>query len=277
MSTNLTTPAAGDPNAAVIATTQVAPVNGGGLTPEVPVNETPEQRYQRLYAPPSPSTPAPVTLPPEFLTTLTALQQEVQALRQSAPQGSSTSTPAPSNIEWVEKIRSGDFEGAQRAITQSVQAAIQPELQRVKQEAYNDATAANAVTTEINRYLQEVRQTNPDIVQFERYLNGPVTERIQLAQAARRINTPADFLREYKAAVADEVVNLRNLGLQFRAAGKDEALTRNSQVLSSTPMTPQQVSNTQVPQNNSQIPQGESNDDYFARRAADGMRRRGLA
>lgn len=261
----------------VIASTQVGdPLINQPVEPivqEPQVNESPEQRYQRLYGQPPPQTS---TLPPEVLSTLQAMTAEIASLKQGMQVPVSAVTP--SKLEWVEKIRSGDFEGAQASLAQSVQASLAPRLEEVRQQAYNDALSASQVTNEVNLYLQQIRSANPDIIQFERYLNGPVTERIQLAQQAGRIKAPTDFLREYKAAVDDEVKNLRNLGLQFRAAGKDDALTRQVDVRSSTPITPQQVQSNQQAQTASQNnPQGESSDDYFTRRRADEARRRGLA
>lgn len=247
------------------------PATAGQVAGEAPLGESAEQKYQRLYATPSVSAPA---FPPEVLSTLQSMQSELTALKQGqTPQPYPTTS---SKQEWVDKIRSGDFDGALDSITRHTEAAMEPKLEQVRQKAYQDALSAAQVNVEVDRYLQTIRSANPDIIPFERYLQGPVTERIQTAQAARRINTPADFLREYRAAVDAEVVNLRNLGLQFRAAGKDEALTRTSEVSRSTALTPQQVQSTQDTPSSPGTVQGESTDDYFARRKQDENRRRGL-
>lgn len=256
---------------------QQTPVVETPAVVDPPANETPNQKYERLYgrAPEAQATPVVAQLPPEVMTTLQTLTQEVQNLKAQKPQAQQVE---PSKLAWVEKIRQGDFDGAQQSLLDGVVQSIQPKLQEVRQQAYTDALNAAQVNSEVALYLQDIRAKNPDILPFEKYLNGPVTERIQLAQQARRINSPSDFLREYKAAVADEVVNLRNLSLQFRAAGKDEALTRTSDVSRSTTLNPQQVQSTQQMQSaDTQNTQGESTDDYFTRRAAESARRRGLS
>lgn len=246
----------GDPNEPIVINTpaQIDP----------PANETPEQKYQRLYAPKVATT--------DVNQTLQALQAEIASLKAtiSNPRTpTSETTAAASKLEWVKKIQEGDFDGAQQSMAQYVQQSIQPQLEAAKKEAYQSALSASQVNVEVDRYLNQVRSSNPDILPFERYLQGPVQERIALAQQAGRVNNPSDFLREYKAAVDSEVTNLRTLGLQFRAAGKDEALTRTSDVLRSTAMTPQQVQSTQSAQTDPAVnPPGESTDDYFARRRA---------
>lgn len=250
-----------------------------------PPNETPEQKYARLYETPAQAPAVPGAQPPDpVAAALAAMQNELTQLRQmqQRPQAP-TAQPAPAvpaqatQLTWVKKIQEGDFQGAEAALSEAVQASMKPQLDSVRTQAYQDAMNAAQVNLEVDRYLQTVRTTNPDIVPFERYLEGPVTQRLQLAQQAGKIHNSGDFIREYKAAVDHEVGTLRNLGLTLRGQGKDEALTRSSEVLRSTTLTPQQVqSNQQVPPNSQNTPQGEDANDYFARRRADESRRKGL-
>jgi hypothetical protein len=245
---------------------------------EPPANETPEQKYQRLYAPQATQL---VDTSTALASTVQSLQQEIAQLRSELPRGVQTppqTASTQSKLEWVEKIRQGDFEGAQQSMKTSIAAELQPMIEEARQRAYNDAISASQVNLEMDRYLNKVRSENPDILPFEKYLHGPVNERMQLAQSAGRVRSTSDFLREYKLAVTDEVGNLRNLGLQFRAAGKDEALIRTNDVLRSSTLSPQQVQSTQSTQTSqTQNEQGESTDDYFTRRKADEARRRGLS
>lgn len=246
------------------------------IVQDVPINESAEQKYQRLYGGQQAQTVQPTTA--DLQATLLNLQSELSALRQSQTVvATNTQTATPSGVEWVEKVRSGDFTGATEALERSISAKITPQIEAARQKAYEEATAAAQVQLEMDRFLGSVRQTNPDLIQFEKYLQGPVNERMALAQQVGRLRTPQDFLREYKAAVNDEVTNLRNMGLQFRAAGKDDAQSRIVDVNRSTPLNPQQVQSNQVSQQASpQNPQGESTEDYFARRRADESKRRGL-
>lgn len=247
------------------------------------LQETEAQKYERLYGTAQATSTAQVqhpqqvvaTVPPELLQTLQAMQAELAALKPKEKEPTAEEKAAQ-QLAWVEKIRAGDFAGAQAVMAAEIRKSLQPELEQVRQGAYNDALQANQLQNEMNIYLSDVRVKNPDLVQFERYLQAPVAERIEAARRSNRVNTPQDFIREYKSAVDAEVTELRKLGLQFRAAGKDEALTRSREVVSSSTLQPQQINQGQIT-NGTQQAQVETEQDYFARRKADEMRRRGLA
>lgn len=255
--------------------TPVTDVQVAQVVNDPPANETPEQKYTRLYG--TPQTVTPPASDPAVLSAVQALQSEIQNLRSQIPQPPQVQQTG-TDLEWVEKIRSGDFKGAEASLKQSVQASIQPQIEAARQQAYQDAISASQVNLEMDRYLSQIRQENPDVLPFERYLQGPVSERMQLAQSAGRVKSTSDFLREYKSAVADEVTKIRNISQQFRAAGKSEAISRTTDVLRSTALNPQQVQSNQQTQNGTeQNQQGESNEDYFARRRASESARRGLS
>lgn len=265
-----------DLNDQTVVTTETATTPSAPLvesTAALP-GESAVARYERLY-PSVSATGAPVaTLPPEVLAHLQQMQTELTALR--TQQVSSSPKASDAGPEWIEKIRSGDFAGAEAAMARRIEESLQPKLEAVKQQAYNDALNASQVNTEVDRFLTQVRQDNPDIIPFERYLQGPVSERIQIAQQAGRIKSSQDFLREYRAAVDGEVTSLRQRVQTVRASGKDDALTRVVSVQHSTPLTPQQVQSNQTQTTSQQNLQPESNDEYFAKRRADESRRRGL-
>lgn len=237
-----------------------------------PVNETPEQKYARLY--PGQNADTKPDANAAIVETLQALRSELAEVRNGIARPQVVAAmPEAQQLEWVDKIQKGDFKGAQESMASFVKAQVladmQPKLDLTAQQAYQNGLNASQVSVEMDRHLQSVRAANPDLIAFEKYLTAPVTERIQLAQAAKRIQTPADFIREYKTALDAEVANLRNLGQQFRAAGKDEATTRINDVVRSTTLSPQQVQSTQASQTDSQAnASGESTDDYFTRRAA---------
>lgn len=265
--------------------------------------ETAEQKYERMYgtntaqpvvtdtntaqAPPPVVQQVVATLPPELTQTIQSLRQELSELKSRPTEAElqrRQAEEAAAKVAWTKKIQEGDYAGAQQVIVDNAKAALRDELKRelqteiqaARQGAYQDALTAGEVQREMDKFTSEMRVQNPDLVQFERYLQAPVAERMQLAQQAGRVQTPAQFLSEYKEAVKQEVTNLRNLGLQFRAAGKEEALTRSREVLTSQPLNPQRL-NIQDPGKTSQTEQqGESTEDYFARRRADEARRRGL-
>lgn len=242
--------------------------------------ETPEQKYQRLYQQePNTSgslqtTPAQQQYPAELLSALQTMQDKIDRLS-IPPAVTSPAEPEPTGTEWVDLIRQGKFKEAEDSIVKATQRSLKPQLDQVRQQAYQDALTASQVNNAMAEYLRDKRATNQDFAKFEDYLEAPVTRRVELAKQAGRIKTGDDLIREYKSAVDAEETKLRTLGLQFRADGKQEALTRNREVLASSTLQPQQLSITQSPSQDSQTPP-ETNDDYFARRKADEMRRRGL-
>lgn len=246
--------------------------------------ETPEQKYARLYSgppnvqqpqvPPVPTTqvvaPQQVAMPQELVDTLSALKSKLDTLEQRVTQPVTPPTPV-SKSAWVDKIREGDFEGAEKVLMESIRRQMEPEI---KSKAYEDALSATQVQLEIDRHLTSVRGANPDLVRFESYLQAPVNAKVEAAKAANRIHSAEDFVREYKKAVDEEVQNLRNLTLQYRADGKAEATTRIQDVRGAFTPTPQQVGDHSTPSTPSN--QGESADDYFSRRKASEARLRGL-
>lgn len=235
------------------------------------VEESQEERYARLYGQQAQPVPQPAAIPPEVIQTITSLRSEVAALNERIAAKPQEIGPAA----WVEKIRQGDFEGAENVLAQKVQQALQPRLEEVRNRAYQDALSASQVNLEIDRHVQKARLENPDIVHFEKYLEAPVSQRVAQANALGLIKSPADFVRETKSAIDAEVTQLRNLGLVLRGQGKQEAQTRNQQVLASTPLTPNQVQSTQVT-DASQLTPDESLQSYFERRRADEQRRHGM-
>lgn len=245
------------------------------------LQETEAEKYQRLYGNTGTNTqaaPPPTVVaqfPPELLQTLQSMQAQIEAL-QPKPKEPTAEERAAQKAAWVAKFREGDFSTGQELLTAEIRNSLQPELERVRQSAYQDAMQASQMQLEMDRYLNDIRVKNPDLVQFERYLQAPVAERIEKARREGRVQNQQQFITEYKSAVDAEVTQLRQLGLQFRAAGKDEALTRSREVISSSTLQPQQVTSNQITENDGQ-PKVETEQDYFARRRADEMRRRGLA
>ncbi len=267
-----------------MATSVIDPSQGQPVQPSVPDLETPEQKYARLYSgpvqngPPQPP-PAPVPLAPTpaeaaLASTLASLESKFEAMAQrlQAPQPAPVAPgPVVPVVGWVEKIRQGDFEGAEQTLIATVRKGIEGE---VTQKAYQDALAATQVQLEIDRHITKVRMENPDLARFERYLQAPVNSRVEAERAAGRIHSSEDFVRVYKEAVDKEVLELRNLGLQYRADGKQEALTRTQDVRGAFTPPPQQVGDHS--QSQPTQPPGESQDDYFARRNASAARLRNL-
>lgn len=244
---------------------------------EAPSGETKEKTYEKLYGQQTQTqqqTAQTMTLPPELtesLSLIPQLAQEVTALKQKL----SPPPPEANPEEWVEKIRTGDFKGARESLFQEFKKTVDPELTSRSREAEGRALQAMQVQLQIDNYLNQVRSTNPDIVPYERYLKAPVDAAVQAEIQAGKIKNPDQYISAYRRAVDNEVEALRNLRLQERAGGKQEAMTRTREVLSATPLAPNQTSNrtTETTKENAS---DETPMDYITRRQQAHNRTRGL-
>ena len=243
-------------------------------TSEVPPVETAEQKYARLYETPPPVPAAPPPDPnAELLQTVKALQAEIGSLKETrrAPQ-----TPPPieaPTTKWFDYLRAGEWEKAEEDLTSRVRAKVIAEA-----ETGASAKAYEAMTVQlaVDRYLTDLRSTNPDIVPLEGYLQAPVQNRIEELKRSGKIQTNADFIREYKVVVEDEVSKLRKITGQYRADGTQEARTRQAEVSAATPLQPQSVSSLQEGSSPSTPSPDVSLENYFARRKGVEAIRRGM-
>jgi len=246
--------------------------------------ETPEQKYARLYnqsmqAPPAqaPMQAAPQNEPQaDMVSELAAMRAELAQLRQArapqAPQAAAPPTRDEVRQQWVERIRVGDFDGAEAAMAEALEKRLEA---KIIDRVTSQATQATNVQLELSRHLDKIRSENPDVIRFESYLSAPVNAAVEASRAAGKIHSPEDFVREYKSAVDNEVGKLRNIVLEYRGQGVTQARTQQTRVQQAFTPAPQQVGDhtqpTQQPDSS-----GESSDDYFARRAASGARLRNL-
>ncbi|MDE1766563.1 MAG: hypothetical protein KGI27_09895 [Thaumarchaeota archaeon] len=250
-------------------------------TQQVQQQETPDQKYERLYG----QTNQEIKQIREALTSANP-SEELKALRAELASLKETVKPpapvqqAPVRPKWVEKIATGEYVDAEGELANSIKSRLDGDykkaLDEVRAAAYQDALNATHVNLEIDRHVQALRISNPELVPFEKYLQAPVAQRVEEAKAAGKIKAPTDFIREYTAAIDAEVDNLRQLGLVLRGQGKQEAQMRNQQVLASTVITPNPIQSIQ-PQGQSQQVSEQSIDDYFSQRRSDEARRKGMA
>lgn len=253
------------------------------VTPQAqsPAQETAEAKYERLYG----QTNQEIKQIREALTSsnpseeLKALRAELAGLRESVKPQAPVNVP-PARPKWVEKLATSDYDGADAEIKSSVRAELAGDFKRqldeVRSAAYQDALNATHVNLEIDRHVQKLRLENPELIPFEKYLQAPVAQRVEEAKAAGKVKSPADFIREYTSAIDGEVENLRNLGLVLRGQGRQEANTRNQQVIASTVVPPNPVQSLTSP-GQSQPAAEVPIEDYFAQRRADEARRKGMA
>ena len=254
--------------------TQTAP-----QTPQMTVPpaqpETVEQKYKRLYeaTQQTPQVQIPVAPAPELtqlLQTVEGLKGELTSLRTAMPQPQVVQQPAPT--PWYEMLRQGDFEGAENNLLERIKGKV---LQEARQTVSAEANESLRVQLEVNDFLQTLRSQNPELVTMEKYLQAPVAAVIEQAKTDGKIKSTSDFLRIYKEAVNTEFTNMRNVFGQQRAAGQQQAQTRQQEVLSSTPLVPQSVRSVPDGSTNA-TPPTETLDDYFTRRKALESLRKGM-
>jgi hypothetical protein len=253
------------------------------VTPPVQ-QETAQQQYERLY----PSANGTSTtqqqqvikaeIPQELTQELRTLRAEIAALK-ATPKEPEVKEDPVSDIAWVEEIKKGNYAGAQKVIVSETLKHIKPqfdeELRQTRDRAYQQALEATQVQLEIDKHVREVRTANPDLAQFEKYLQGPVAQRVEIAKQAGKIQTPQDFVREYNQAIDAEVGEVRKLGLVLRGQAAQNATTRQMEVQQASVLSPNQVQ-LGTPQAATGEQNAESTDDYFARRRAQEYRNRGL-
>jgi len=240
-----------------------------------PEGETAEQKYARLYEATPPAPPAPPAPDPNaaLMESVQALRQEMAGLRQTVQTPPPTpQVPQTPTTQWFDHLRAGEWEKAEEDLINRVRGKVLAEAETA---ASTKAYEAMTVQLEVDRYLQDLRSKNPDIIPMEGYLHAPVQNRIESLKREGRIQSNADFIREYKSVVEDEVTKLRKITGQYRAAGTNEARTRQQEVSSSTPLQPQSVSSLQEgsPQAS---PPDVSTESYFDRRKKIEALRRGM-
>lgn len=290
-------------NPAVPATPQdptpVAPVTPVAAPAEPTVTPSVREqvydKYQRLYgeqppaaqpvtpaAPAAPVEPvAPVTpvvepqvpsLPPEILQLIVGLNQQVAELKtQLTPPAPVVPEPQPE--DWFEKLKAGDRAGFEKALAAQVRKEIaQPTIEQAIQQATENIRAER----EIETFVNDLRGANPELVPFEKFIAMDVQSALISARDAGKINSVQDYIKIYKDASNAALVEARKLYQSVRAAGKQEAQTIASTVVSAAPVPPTPVSPDRGGVTSPQTVEVESPESYLAKRQAAVWAKRGI-
>ncbi len=226
---------------------------------------------------PAASQPTPPSIDSQVVELVKALQNEVASLKTQitkpveAPKPVVEPTPTTPQT-WVDHLRQGEFEKAEQDLVSRAKAAT---TEDAVQRAVAETLELIKIKTGVETYLGKLRADNPEIVPMERYLVAPVEQRIEAARKAGQIKSADDFLKIYQEAIDAEVSTIRNISQQYRAAGKNEAMTTQKTVLSASTLSPQAVSTTR--DTGSAEPQVETTSDYLAKRLGQNRAMRGLA
>jgi hypothetical protein len=188
-----------------------------------------------------------------------------------------TPPPAPAPVvqakeqeDWLKLLSEGKKEEAEQALFQTK--AGQELASRIQQEAVDRMVAER----QMYEFNSQVRQANPEVLQFEEYITYGAQARIASALQAGKIRNPGDYVTVYKEAVNAEIEKARNITQSIRGAGKTEAQVRQQQVISSQTLQPNPVNQVREQQQQSQPPE-PTLQDYFAERQKRSMAAHGLA
>lgn len=240
-----------------VATEPTAQVVPDAQDPAAPAADAPDPQQDRISQ-----------LEGQFAQVVQILERMVQPQQQPVP--GAPAAPAGPSPTWVELVRQGKIEDAEQALFNKFES-------RLKTEVTSETLEAVRVEGEVKDFLTDLRGKNPDLVQFEEFIGSKAEGRLKAELASGRIRDTAAYVDAYKRSVNAAVADARNLVQQIRAAGKNDALTVRTEVLSSSPVAPNAVD-----QNRGVLPTAakpaapQSPQDYIARRQADAARRAGL-
>lgn len=264
---------------AVIETQPAAPVT----EPQTPTTKPADAdqraaiqaKYEEKYGvtPPAPAAqpvvaPAPVTpTPNQDVADMRAQIAELKAAIAAQAKPAEPVAPAvpATEADWLALLASGNKTEGEKAMAQRVKELIGAEL---NSQAVAQATERINAERQINDFVTEVRTVNADLLPMERFITLGAQQRLQAAANAGRINSPSDYVTVYKEAVLAEIEATRTLSQSIRGAGKLEGTTRTAEVLASSMLQPNQVTQARE---QAQAPAGEaieSTSDYMQRRQA---------
>lgn len=237
-------------------------------TPEVPAQVT---HPVETLAPPV------ATLPPEVLQTLQAMQAELLQLREDRKPAPIVETPG-TDPSWIDLLREGKIAEAEAAMAAMITKKVKAETQsETIDAAVSRAREVARAEAEVDVFVRELRTANPELAPLEKLIAVEANEKLLILQAAGKIRTTEDTVREYKKAVSESVESARKLHQQLRGVGKQEAQVRSKEVLAASTLPPQQVDTARQQVAGTQEKQPETTEDYFAKRKAAESSRRGLA
>lgn len=169
--------------------------------------------------------------------------------------------------DWLKLLADGKKSEGEKALA----ALLGPEIEKA---AVAKALQQITVEREIDTFASKVRSDNADIIQMEPYVAQAAFNRIQQVM---QNNPTADYVTVYKQAVTAEIENARKLVQTFRGAGKQEAVTRQTQVLSTPTIKPNAVNLERDAPKADGEPEVETPQSYMAKRQAMHAKNSGLS
>lgn len=241
------------------------------------------QRYETMYgqqqpaaAAPEPTAPAaaPVAATPaapDLSAVVQALVAEINDMkgRMAQPAAPVATTPAEDQ-DWLKFLAEGNREKGEALLARKVQSLVGDQVQQ-------QAVEKTLALIEAQNFANQIRTDNPDLMPMEQYITAASAQRIEAAQRAGKIKTPADYVTVYKDAIKTEVAALRNIILTYRGEGRQEGATRTTAVLASPSLAPSAVNTERGTQQQAVEPPAQTASDYLQERQLRAARQRGIA
>jgi len=245
------------PDETIVSTTSAL-----GQEPAASPQPNPTERYTALYG------TSTTQEQPDPLVALTAQVEALKAQLAAQPAPTATPTPTASTDDWLEALAKGDKAKGEQALANKVD-------ELVGNRRVQEALALFQMHQQVDAYTNKLRTENPELGQMESYITASVQAKLNAAQAAGKVKTPADYVTVYKDILSKEVDDARKLILTFRGEGAQNATTRTQQVTAATPLRPNTFSQ-QVQGQQPQTEQVESASDYLAKRQESMLRQRNM-
>lgn len=218
------------------------------VTPQV-VDLTPQSQgraevYEKLYgnqpapeqvAQPQAAAPAQV---PDTNALIQSLVAEVASLRQQVTAPPSVAVPAPAapKPDWFNLLQDGKRTEAENALIEKVSGGAKDAITR---EAMVQALEVFTANQEINDFNNQIRSTNPDLLDVENLVGLQAEQYFNAGRGA--VKSTKDFTELYKQSVNKAVESLRTTLQRTRAVAKAEERVTRREVLNSYTPSPNRI------------------------------------
>ncbi len=178
--------------------------------------------------------------------------------------------PVVEEQDWLKLLSEGKKSDGEKALAKAIGSGIQ-------QQAVQQALAIMQAERAVNDFVAGIRTANPDLTAMEPYIALAADARIKAAQAAGKVNSPADYVTIYKEAVTAEIETARNLTRTFQGIGATAATTRVAAVASTPTIKPNAVNVAREPVTAAEPEKAETASEYLAKRNARSAQLAGMA
>lgn len=170
----------------------------------------------------------------------TALSAELQAIKQQlAGHGQKPEkVTQETKDEFLDLYARGDKEGARQALIREMAPQIKADLTR---SISQDVIRTQRAETEIREYGNRLRSENPELVPFERAISLEAQDMVRQAVRQEIVKTVEEYVSASKQALKLTVDAYKKRALALKGEGVTQAQTRQTQVVSSSAVSPGQT------------------------------------